>query len=280
MLVHINRLILLYTKMNYNLCCWYGKKRNTDMFDLFDVEPRVEWDRIPRIDLILDYISGNFDFVNTYIPECRKLFNLPYFYNNMSAQQAIDLLIDQPSGSFLVRKMLDSELETNKIFISFNFHGKVGHIQDFTFDSKLLTIPLEISHHHVYWNATKPYLREEVSFAMAAKIRQLRLKGVLDVWLPPDDMNTFVFCNQINRKNPFSLLTLCQSVIANSIPFHRVTKLQKEIPLKLIHDMQNELGISRMMQVKPAYLFGNSHDPEYTYYKDFIESDSDESGDE
>ena len=269
MLVHINRLILLYTKMNHNLCCWHAKKRDTDMLDLFDEfdeldeGSRVDWDRIPRIDMILDYIRGNFNFVNTYIPQCRKLFNLPYFYNNMSTQQAIDLLINQQSGSFLVRKMLDPELETNKIFISFNCHGKVGHIQDFTFDSKLLTIPLVISHHHVYWNARKPYLKEEVSFAMAAKIRQLRLKGVLDVWLPPDEMNTFVFCNQINRKNPFTLLTLCKSVIANLIPFHKVTKLQKEIPLKLIHDMQNELGISRMIQVKPAYLFENGYDPDY-----------------
>ena len=269
MLVHTNRLILLYTKMNHNLCCWHAKKRDTDMHDLFDEfdefdeESRVDWDRIPRIDMILDYIRGNFNFVNTYIPQCRELFNLPYFYNNMSTQQAIDLLINQQSGSFLVRKMLDPELETNKIFISFNCHGKVGHIQDFTFDSKLLTIPLVISHHHVYWNARKPYLKEEVSFAMAAKIRQLRLKGVLDVWLPPDEMNKFVFCNQINRKNPFTLLTLCQSVIANLIPFHKVTKLQKEIPLTLIHDMQNELGISRMIQVKPAYLFENGYDPDY-----------------
>ena len=108
-------------------------------------------------------------------------------------------------------------------------------------------------------------MKEEVSFAMAAKIRQLRLAGVLDVWLPPDEMNTFVFCNQINRKDPFSLLTLCKSVVANSIPFHKVTKLQKEIPLKLIQDMQNEFGISRMVQVKPAYLFGNGYDPDYEY---------------
>ena len=258
MLVHINRLLLLYTKMNHNLCCWYAKK-DIDMYDLFDEESYVDWDRIPRIDMILDYIRGNFDFVNTYIPQCRKLFNLPYFYNNMSAQQAIDLLIDQPSGSFLVRKMLDPELETNKIFISFNFHGKVGHIQDFAFDSKLLTLPLIISHHHVYWNARKPYLKEEVSFAMAAKIRQLRLAGVLDVWLPPDEMNTFVFCNQINRKDPFSLLTLCQSVVANSIPFRKVPK----IPLTLIQDMQNEFGITRMIQVKPAYLFGKRYDQDH-----------------
>ena len=88
--------------MNHNLCCWYAKK-DIDMYDLFDEESYVDWDRIPRIDMILDYIRGNFDFVNTYIPQCRKLFNLPYFYNNMSTQQAIDLLIDQPSGSLLVR---------------------------------------------------------------------------------------------------------------------------------------------------------------------------------
>ena len=132
-------------------------------------------------------------------------------------------------------------------------------IQDFTFDSKLLTIPLVISHHHIYWNARKPYLKEEVSFAMAAKIRQLRLAGVLDVWLPPDEMNTFVFCNQINRKDPFSLLTLCQSVVANSIPFRKVPK----IPLTLIQDMQNEFGITRMIQVKPAYLFGKRYDQDH-----------------
>ena len=41
--------------MNHNLCCWYAKK-DIDMYDLFDEESYVDWDRIPRIDMILDYL--------------------------------------------------------------------------------------------------------------------------------------------------------------------------------------------------------------------------------
>ena len=246
----------------YDIVGFIAYQDNSIMYDLFDEESEVEWTRVPRIDAILDYIKDNFDFVTTFIPQSRKLFNLPYFYNNMSTEQAIDLLNDQPSGSFLVRKYHDQELETNKIFISFNFHGNVGHIQDFTFNSKLLTLPLIISHHHVHWTARKPYLREEVSFAMAAKIRHLRLEGVLDAWMPPDEMNTFVFCSQMNRKDPFSLSTLCKSVITNLIPYDKITELQEDLPLRLISEMQHEFGISRMEQVKPACLFEDGYDPD------------------
>ena len=221
-------------------------------------------DRIPRIGMVLDYVRSNFDFILSFIPHSIKLYNLPYFYENMSTIQAIKLLIDQPSGSFLIRKSYDAELDTNKIFVSFNFYGRVGHIQDYAFNSKLLNVPLVVSHHHIYWNARKPYLKEQVSFAIEARIRQLQLAGALGADIVPHDIerNTFNFRFQMFRKNPFSLLTLCKSAVTDMISYDDIAKLKEKIPIKLILEIQNEFGMCRLERIRPLYLHNKGYDPD------------------